>query len=135
METMKLKYIGELRTQSTHSASGITIITDAPVDNHGKGEAFSPTDLLCSSLASCILTIMGITANTHTINIDGTSVVVTKIMAANPRRVGEVKLEFFMPANNFSEKDKSILENAARTCPVAKSLNPELLQTLSFQYQ
>jgi uncharacterized OsmC-like protein len=134
METMKLKYTGELRTQSTHSASGVTIITDAPVDNHGKGEAFSPTDLLCSSLASCMLTIMGITANTHTINIDGTSVVVTKIMAANPRRVGEVKLEFFLPPNNFSEKEKVILENAARTCPVAKSLNTELIQTISFNY-
>lgn len=134
METMKLKYTGELRTQSTHSASGITIITDAPVDNHGKGEAFSPTDLLCSSLASCMLTIMGITANTHAIKIEGTSVIVTKIMAANPRRVGEVRLEFFMPPNNFSEKEKVILENAARTCPVAKSLNAELIQTISFNY-
>ncbi len=134
METMKLKYTGELRTQSTHSASGITIITDAPVDNHGKGEAFSPTDLLCSSLASCMLTIMGITANTHAIKIEGTSVIVTKIMAANPRRVGEVKLEFFMPPNNFSEKEKVLLENAARTCPVAKSLNAELIQTISFNY-
>ena len=131
---MKLKYTGELRTQSTHSASGITIITDAPVDNHGKGEAFSPTDLLCSSLASCMLTIMGITANTHAIKIEGTSVIVTKIMAANPRRVGEVKLEFFMPPNNFSEKEKVLLENAARTCPVAKSLNAELIQTISFNY-
>ena len=134
METMKLKYTGEVRTQSTHSASGITIITDAPVDNHGKGEAFSPTDLLCSSLASCMLTIMGITANTHAIKIEGTSVIVTKIMAANPRRVGEVKLEFFMPPNNFSEKEKVLLENAARTCPVAKSLNAELIQTISFNY-
>ena len=134
METMKLKYTGELRTQSTHSASGITIITDAPIDNHGKGEAFSPTDLLCSSLASCMLTIMGITANTHAIKIEGTSVIVTKIMAANPRRVGEVKLEFFMPPNNFSEKEKVLLENAARTCPVAKSLNAELIQTISFNY-
>lgn len=134
METMKLKYTGELRTQSTHSASGITIITDAPVDNHGKGEAFSPTDLLCSSLASCMLTIMGITANNHAIKIEGTSVIVTKIMAANPRRVGEVKLEFFMPPNNFSEKEKVLLENAARTCPVAKSLNAELIQTISFNY-
>lgn len=134
METMKLKYTGELRTQSTHSASGITIITDAPVDNHGRGEAFSPTDLLCSSLASCMLTIMGITANTHAIKIEGTSVIVTKIMAANPRRVGEVKLEFFMPPNNFSEKEKLLLENAARTCPVAKSLNTDLIQTISFNY-
>ena len=77
---------------------------------------------------------MGITANTHAIKIEGTSVIVTKIMAANPRRVGEVKLEFFMPPNNFSEKEKVLLENAARTCPVAKSLNAELIQTISFNY-
>jgi putative redox protein len=134
MPTIKTRYPGELRTQATHVRSGNTLITDAPVDNKGKGEAFSPTDLLAASLGSCAMTIIGIAAHTHGFNVDGTEIRITKIMAENPRRVGEVILEFDFPGNNYSEKEKAIIENAARTCPVAKSLNPELKQTIIFNY-
>ena len=134
METIKIIYQGNLRTQATHIASGNTIITDAPVDNNGKGEAFSPTDLLCSSLGSCMLTLMGITGNTHQINIDGTEVKITKIMVSNPRKVGEIVVELFLPQNNYTDKQKTILERAALTCPVYLSLHEDVKKTVSFHY-
>jgi putative redox protein len=134
MPTIETKYLGEIRTQATHVHSGNTLITDAPVDNKGRGEAFSPTDLLATSLGSCAMTIIGIAAQTHGFNVDGTEIRITKIMAENPRRVGEVVLEFDFPKNNYSEKEKAIIENAARTCPVAKSLNQELKQTFIFNF-
>lgn len=134
MATIETVYEGGLRTRAKHLASGIEIITDAPVDNQGKGEAFSPTDLLSASLGSCMLTIMGIAANTHGINMDQTRIRITKIMAANPRRVAEVQIEFDMPAKDYSDKEKTILEHAARTCPVALSLNPDLVQSITFNW-
>jgi len=130
----KVKYLGGLRTESTHLASGNKIITDAPLDNKGRGQAFSPTDLLSNSLASCMLTIMGITANTHNINIDGTEAEVTKIMGANPRKVAEIHIAFTMPKIGYSAKERSILENAAKTCPVALSINPDIIQKIEFVY-
>lgn len=134
MQTSKITYIGNLRTEAVHLQSGKLIITDAPVDNNGKGEAFSPTDLLSTSLGCCMITIMGIVAQRHDINIDGTAIAITKKMEANPRRVGEIVVEFTMPAIAYSDKEKELLENAARTCPVAKSLSPELKQTVIFNY-
>lgn len=134
MSTISTVYSGQLRTTATHTASGNAIITDAPLDNNGRGEAFSPTDLVCAALGSCMTTIMGIVANRHGLNIDGTQITITKIMAANPRRIAEVILHFTLPANGFSEKDKALLENAARTCPVALSLHPDIKQTVTFQY-
>lgn len=134
METIKIHYPGNLRTQATHVASGVEIITDAPLDNHGKGESFSPTDLLCSSLGSCMLTLMGIAANTHSIDLDGTDVSVTKIMASNPRKVGEIKLTIYFPKNNYSDKEKKILELAALTCPVYLSLHDSVIKTVEFIY-
>ena len=134
MQTSKITYLGNLRTEALHLQSGKMIITDAPIDNNGKGEAFSPTDLLSTSLGCCMLTIMGIVAQRHSINIDGTAIVITKIMEANPRRVGEVVVEFTFPPINYSDKEKELLENAARTCPVAKSLSAELKQTVIFNY-
>ena len=134
MKTAEISYIGNLRTEATHLQSGNTIITDAPIDNNGKGEAFSPTDLLATSLGSCMLTIMGIIAQRHVIDIDGTTVGLTKIMENDPRRVGEIIVEFKMPQNKYTDKEKVLLENAARTCPVAKSLSPELKQTVIFNY-
>ena len=125
MFTSEITYLGNLRTQSKHIASSSTILTDAPIDNHGKGEAFSPTDLMSNALGCCMLTIIGIAANTHQFNIDGTRVQVTKIMQSNPRKVAEIKVNFKFPANDYSEKQKTIIENAARTCPVALSLHPE----------
>jgi putative redox protein len=134
MKTSKIIYQGDLRTEATHLQSGRTFITDAPLDNNGKGEAFSPTDLLATSLGCCMLTIMGIVAGRNSINIDGTTIEITKKMESNPRRVSEIVVEFEMPQRNYSEKEKVLLENAARTCPVAKSLSPELIQTVIFNY-
>lgn len=134
MKTARIVYKGNLRTEATHLQSGNTIITDAPLDNSGKGEAFSPTDLLATSLGCCMLTIMGIVAGRNNINIDGTSIEITKIMVPEPRRVGEIIVEFTMPKNNFSDKEKTLLEHAAHTCPVAKSLSTELKQTVIFNY-
>ena len=132
MHTSEVIYVGELHTESKHISSGANYETDAPVDNHGKGQAFSPTDLMSNSLANCMLTVMGIAANTHGYNMDGAHAKVTKVMAQNPRRVGEIIVEITMPANNFDEKAKSILEHTAHTCPVAKSLHPDLKQSISF---
>jgi len=134
METTHTTYIGELRTEATHVRSGVKIITDAPPDNQGKGESFSPSDLLVTALGSCMLTIMGIASRTHSINIDGTKIKITKVMAANPRKVSEVHIVFDLPKNNYNEKEKGILEMAARTCPVALSIHPDIKQELTFNY-
>ena len=114
--------------------SGTKIITDAPVDNQGKGEAFSPTDLLSASLASCMLTIMGIKARTMNIDIDNTKCSVTKIMAANPRRVAEIVISFKFP-KKYTGHEQRILENAALTCPVYYSVHEDLKKTVDFGWQ
>ncbi len=134
MKTSKIVYVGNLRTEATHLRSSNKLITDAPVDNNGKGEAFSPTDLLATALGSCMLTIMGIVANNHSINIEGTTIEITKVMESNPRRVSEVIVEFTLKNKNFTTKEKQLLENAAHTCPVAKSLHADLKQTVIFNY-
>lgn len=134
MATSKITYIGGLRTSSIHEKSGEEIITDAPVDNKGKGEAFSPTDLLANSLGNCMLTIVGIASEEHGFSIDGATCEITKIMAANPRRVEEIVAVLHFPANNYSDKDKKIIERAANTCPVFYSLHPDLKKTVSFNY-
>ncbi len=133
MTTSKVFYQGELRTEATHLKSGIKIITDAPTDNHGKGEAFSPTDLVATALASCMISIMGIVAMKEGITkADGASAEVTKVMYAEPRRIGEVHVTITMPALKYSEKEKKIYEHAAYTCPVAKSLHPDIKQIIQF---
>ena len=134
METSKIIYIGELRTEAVHNLSGNKLTTDAPPDNQGKGEFFSPTDLLATSLGACMLTIMGISANLHGFNINDTRVSVTKIMGSNPRRVVEIKVDFLFPPHNYSPKERKILIAAAKECPVAKSLHPELKQTIQFNF-
>jgi uncharacterized OsmC-like protein len=135
MITSSITYNGNLRTTAVHTASQNIIITDAPLDNNGKGEAFSPTDLLSTSLACCMLTLMGIAAQTHHINMDGTQVAMTKIMQSNPRKVQEIVLVFNMPVITYSAKEKAILEHAAKTCPVALSLHPDIVQNITFKYQ
>jgi putative redox protein len=132
--TIKTKYLGELRTQSTHLKSGNSLISDAPLDNNGKGEAFSPTDLLATALATCMITVMGINANKHGLNIDGIDCDVTKIMAINPRRVCEVIIELNFPKNNFDEAQKEMLRDAAYSCPVAVSLHPDLKKSVTFNF-
>ena len=131
MATIESTYLGELRTEATHLQSGTKILTDAPTDNQGKGEAFSPTDLLAESLASCALTTMAIAARTHGIDMDGTTCEVTKVMAPNPRRVAEVAITLKFPAE-YTDDEKKILEKAAWGCPVAVSLHPDLKKTIDF---
>jgi uncharacterized OsmC-like protein len=135
MATSLVKYIGGLRTEATHIQSNTKIITDAPLDNHGKGEAFSPTDLMATSLANCMLTIMGIKAITEGMTgIDGTIAEVTKVMASDPRRVSEIHIHLKFPKNKYTEKEKKIYENVAHTCPVAKSLHPDLKQVITIEW-
>jgi putative redox protein len=134
MATSKITYTGGLRTTSVHLKSGMEIITDAPVDNQGKGEAFSPTDLLATSLGNCMLTIVGIAANAHGFNIDGATAEITKVMGENPRRVIEIVVNLQFPSNNYSDKEKDIIERSAKTCPVAFSLHPDIKQAISFNY-
>ncbi len=134
MPTSKITYTGGLRTSSVHLKSGIEIITDAPTDNQGKGEAFSPTDLLATSLGNCMLTIVGIAARTHNFDIDGTTAEITKIMGENPRRVTEIVVSLQFPANNYTAKEKEIIERSAKTCPVAYSLHPDIKQDITFNY-
>jgi putative redox protein len=135
MATSEIKYLGDLRTEAVHVQSGTQIITDAPVDNKGKGEAFSPTDLLATSLGVCMITVMGIKAQEHQLNIDGTTCSITKIMAANPRRVVEIQAILKLPANGFSEKEKTILERTALTCPVYLSLHPDIKKDIVFSWE
>jgi len=133
MKTAEITYLGNLSTVATHKPSGKQIFTDAPTDNQGKGEAFSPTDLLSTSLGCCMLTIMGIIGSRHNLDITGTRIEITKKMADNPRRVVEIIVEMTLP-KIYSAKETELLEHAARTCPVAQSLHPTIKQTISFTY-
>jgi len=132
--TSKVIYEGNLRTRMTHLYSGTEVLTDAPLDNQGLAQAFSPTDLLATALASCMISIMGIKARDMNLDLKGTEAEVTKIMASDPRRISEIQVVLKFPKKGFTEKDKTILENAARTCPVAKSLNPDILQHVKFEW-
>ena len=132
--TSNIIYQGNLRTRMTHLHSGNQVITDAPLDNQGLAQAFSPTDLVATALGSCMMTIMGIKARDMKLELTGTELEVTKVMASNPRRISEVHITIKFPPNTFSEKDKTILENSARTCPVAHSLHPDIKQDITFNW-
>jgi putative redox protein len=134
METAKTKYLGDLRTEIIHVRSGSVIITDAPVDNKGKGENFSPTDMVAASLGSCILTIMGIAAREHGFSIDGATCKITKIMTDSPRKIGEIKIEIDFTGNEYTDKQKKILEYCVKTCPVALSLNESVFQNVTLLF-
>ena len=134
MATIKTTYLGDLRTENIHLQSGSKMITDAPTDNRGKGEAFSPTDLLATALGNCIMTIMGIKAMDNGIDLTGTEIEITKIMADVPRRVAEVILEFNFPKKGFTEEEKQLIESVAGTSPVPLSLHPDLKQTIKFNW-
>jgi len=131
--TSKVNYQGQLRTTAVHLQSNSTIITDAPVDNHGKGEAFSPTDLVATALASCMMTIMGIKAESMDIDLTGTHASIIKHMSATPRRISEIEVMIYMN-KNYDERTRKILEAAGLTCPVAQSLHPETKQNITFVY-
>jgi len=130
--TSKIIYQGNLRTRMVHLYSGTEVITDAPLDNQGLAQAFSPTDLAATSLGSCMLTIMGIKARNMELDIAGTEVEITKVMASDPRRISEIHVTINFAPNTYTDKDKTILENTAKTCPVALSLHPDIKQVVTF---
>ena len=133
--TSQIIYKGQLRTEATHLKSKTIIETDAPTDNEGKGEKFSPTDLLATSLGSCMMTLMGIKARDLGIQLDGTKIEITKIMKPNPRRVGGVQVNIDFPDGlNIDAKQKAILEHTAIHCPVAKSIHPDIEQDIHFNW-
>ena len=134
MVTMTGIYLGDLRTEATHLKSGNTIITDAPPDNNGKGEAFSPTDLTCASLNSCMMTLMGMLAQREGIDLKGLRSEIVKIMASNPRKIEEVRIRFYHPNLIATDVQKEKLKRAALTCPVALSLNDSLKQSVIFDF-
>lgn len=131
--TSEIIYLGELRTLSTHFQSQNQIFTDAPTDNHGRGEAFSPTDMVANSLATCMLTVMGIKAQELKLNMDQSKANVTKFMGTDPRRIVKILVEFEM-LGQFSEKDKTILERTANSCPVIYSLHPDIEKDIKFNW-
>ena len=134
MATSKVTYLGDLRTSSVHLQSGSELISDAPLDNNGKGEAFSPTDTVANGLASCMFTMMGIKARDLDVDFSGSTAEVSKIMAAEPRRISEIHVAFTM---NFiaDEKIKTILEKTANTCPVLYSLHPDIKKVITFDWK
>lgn len=135
MDTAYITYTGDLRTTCTHVRSGQAMITDAPVDNQGKGEAFSPTDLLATALGSCIISTMAIVAAGKEIPINGLSARVVKHMAPSPRRVAKVEVHVELDGTGLDQRQRSILEHTARTCPVAVSLATELEQDLTVTFK
>ena len=136
MATVDTIYIGELRTEATHLRSGNKLITDAPADNQGKGEYFSPTDLVATALGSCLITVMGIAARTHNFSIDGARLLITKEMTSfSPRKIAEIVVEITFPVASYSDQQKKILDYVIKTCPVALSLHPDIKQTVSLIFQ
>ncbi len=134
MVSMTGIYLGGLRTEVTHLKSGNKIITDAPTDNNGKGEAFSPTDLTCTSLSSCMMTLMGMLAERENINLTGLRSEIVKIMASNPRKIAEIHISFFHDNLQATDVQKEKLRRAALTCPVALSVSPEIKQVTNFNF-
>jgi putative redox protein len=128
--TSEVIYKGALRTECKHLRSGNSILTDAPVDNKGKGETFSPTDLVATSLAACILTTIGIKLEEKGVDITGAKAEVEKVMASDPRRISEINMKIYMPAKNYSDKEKVLIEKIAKHCPVGRSLNADLKETM-----
>ena len=128
------KYVGELRTESTHLKSSNVIITDAPTDNNGKGNAFSPTDLVASALCSCMTTVMGICANKNQFDLPNSTAHVTKVMSSHPRRISKIIIEINFDKNNLSEQNVEKLTAVAKGCPVAQSLSSDLIQEVKFNF-
>ena len=133
--TATARYLGQLRIEATHVASGSVIQTDAPLDNHGRGEAFSPTDLTCLSLGACILTTLAIVAERRAVDLSGATFAVTKHMSTEPpRRIAAIAVALVLPAA-LDATERGILERAAHTCPVSLSLHPDVVQNLTFEYR
>ncbi len=133
MATAEIRYDGDLRCSCVHIQSGTQIETDAPTDNRGKGQRFSPTDTLCVSLATCIITTMGIRAMDMGIELKGTRIDVQKHMLAEPRRVGKIDIHLYLPAG-ISPENQQILERVGNACPVARSLHPDLITDIRYSW-
>ncbi|MCB0476856.1 MAG: OsmC family protein [Crocinitomicaceae bacterium] len=134
MKTSRVEYLGALQTKITHLKSGDSSITDAPVDNNGKGSRFSPTDLAATSLASCMITVIGIHCDQNEIQFTHADAYVKKIMGSNPRRIIEIQIELDLSGNNFPKEIHDRITRIAKTCPVANSLHPEINQVLNIKY-
>jgi len=134
MATSTVEYLGGLRTSCTHLASNSTIITDAPIDNNGKGEAFSPTDLLATSYASCMLTIIGIYCEHHEVSFIKGNATVTKVMGKSPRKVSKILIEMNLEGNGWDEKTADKVIHAGKACPVAKTLGDNVEIEFTFKY-
>ena len=133
MSLISIEYLGNLKTKVVHPLSGVELITDAPPDNNGEGKSFSPTDLLATAVGSCMLTIMGISANTNNIEFDNATISVEKVMSSNPRRIGEINIKLDLP-KSLTDKERTILERAAKHCPVAKSIHPDIIENVIIKY-
>jgi len=133
LTAIRTTYSGDLRTEATHTESGTKVITDAPKDNHGMGESFSPSELFLASLSSCMLSCMGIASKKHRINIDGATCEAHKAMLSNPRRIDEVFISFKFPLL-YTPKEQKILEAAAYSCPISLSLHPDLKKSVNFNW-
>ena len=131
--TSKVTYLGELRTSSVHLQSGTEILSDAPIDNHGRGEAFSPTDLVANALASCMFTVMGIKARSMDVDFSGSTAEVTKHMNPEPRKISKIEVVFDMSVE-VDDKTRAILERTAMTCPVHLSLHPDVERVVTFNW-
>lgn len=134
MKTAHVKYLGNLETEITHLKSGSITKTDAPVDNNGKGSTFSPTDMVATSLATCMITVIGIHCDQNNIPFTRAEAQVTKKMASNPRRIIEIRVELDLGGNNFSKESEAKYRRIAETCPVANSLNPEIKQIVEIKF-
>ncbi|MDD4701952.1 MAG: OsmC family protein [Desulfovibrio sp.] len=135
MATVSARYLGDLRMECVHNQSGTKIITDAPSDNQGKGESFSPTDLCATALGTCAMTIIAIYGNNHGVDVTGAEVEITKTMSADPRRIGKIEVVFKMPARPYSQKEKTSIERCAYSCPVHLTLHPDVEQVFTFIWQ
>ncbi|MDR2883130.1 MAG: OsmC family protein [Alistipes sp.] len=134
MATLTTRHLGALRTEITHLQSGNTVTTDAPTDNNGRGEFISPTDMVAGALGSCMLTLMDMAAARMGIDMAGTTLDITKVMAADPRRIAGIEIEVRFPFA-ADKKTRTIIERAGNTCPVARSLHPDLRQTVTYNYR
>lgn len=134
MATVSATYLGDLRVECVHEQSGVRLITDAPTDNQGKGASFSPTDLCATALGACAMTIIGIYAQSHGVDVTGAKMRIAKTMSANPRRIGKIEVTFIMPDREYTDKQKTMIERAAHTCPVHLSLHPDVEQVFTFKW-
>lgn len=134
MNTAEVIYLGEFRCESTHLQSGNKILTDAPTDNFGKGEAFSPTDLVAKALASCMITTIAIQTRLIGFDLINSKLTVKKHMESNPRRISKIEITVFIPKGNLTDEDKAKIIEIGLNCPVNKSLHPDLIQDINFHF-